>query len=80
MTEQERFFEILTPIAVVLLAVGTIFVLGMIAEKNINRQTKYEYYTLDGEQGYSYHCEVKEKVQCEVEGNMIEVSQFSEAE
>ena len=79
MTKQERLFESLATIAVVLLAIGTIFVLGMITEKNINQQTKYEYY-LNGEQGYSYHCEVKEKVQCEVDGNMIEVSQFSEAE
>ena len=63
-------------VVVVILA---IFILGMITEKNINQQTKYEYY-LNGEQGYSYHCEVKEKVQCEVDGNMIEVSQFSEAE
>lgn len=79
MTKQERLFESLATIAVVLLAIGTIFVLGMITEKNINQQTKYEYY-LNGEQGYSYHCEVKEKVQCEVDGNMIEVSQFSEVE
>ena len=79
MTKQERLFESLATIAVVLLAIGTIFVLGMITEKNINQQTKYEYY-LNGEQGYSYHCEVKEKVQCEVDGNMIEVAQFSEAE
>lgn len=67
---------IATMISAVILA---IFVLGMITEKNINQQTKYEYY-LNGEQGYSYHCEVKEKVQCEVDGNMIEVSQFSEVE
>ena len=67
---------IATMISAVILA---IFVLGMITEKNINQQTKYEYY-LNGEQGYSYHCEVKEKVQCEVDGNMIEVAQFSEAE
>lgn len=55
-----------------------IFVLGMITEKIMNQQTKYEYY-IDNEKGYSYHCEAKEKVQCEVDGNMIEVDQFSEA-
>lgn len=67
---------IATMISAVILA---IFILGMITEKITNQRTKYEYY-LNGEQGYSYHCEVKEKVQCEVDGNMIEVSQFSEVE
>lgn len=67
---------IATMISAVILA---IFVLGMLTEKITNQRTKYEYY-LNGEQGYSYHCEVKEKVQCEVDGNMIEVSQFSEVE
>ncbi len=71
--------DITLAIVIIILMSFGIFVLGMITEKNINQQTKYEYY-LNGEQGYSYHCEVKEKVQCEVDGNMIEVSQFSEVE
>ena len=82
MTKQERLFESLATIAVVLLAIGTIFVLGMITEKNINQQTKYESYSLDGEKGYTYKCESSEEkgARCEIDGNMIEVAQSSEVE
>lgn len=62
-------------VATIILA---IFILGMLTEKNINHQAKYEYYTKDGEKGTTYKCEVKEKAQCEIDGNMIEVAQFSE--
>lgn len=68
---------IATMISAIILA---IFVLGMLTEKNINHQTKYEYYTKNGEKGTTYKCEFKESAKCEVDGNMIEVSQFSEVE
>lgn len=80
MTKQEKVFEFQTTLAVVLLAIGTIFILGMITEKLTNQRTKYEYYTKDGEKGTTYKCEFKESAKCEVDGNMIEVSQFSEVE
>lgn len=82
MTKQEKVFEFQTTLAVVLLAIGTIFILGMITGKSMKHQTKYEYYTKDGEKGTTYKCESSEEkgARCEINGNMIEVSQFSEVE
>ena len=67
---------IATMISAVILA---IFVLGMLTEKITNQRTKYEYY-LNGEQGYSYHCEADNEngARCEIDGNLIKVDQFDE--
>lgn len=72
--------DITLAIVIIILMSFGIFVLGMLTEKNINQQTKYEYYTKNGEKGTTYKCEFKESAKCEVDGNMIEVSQFSEVE
>lgn len=79
----EKLLKILSGVLVTILTSFALFVISLLiilAIKITNSRTKYEFYSLDGEKGYSYHCEVKEKVQCEVDGNMIEVSQFSEVE
>lgn len=72
-------FVIAVMVAAIILA---IFILGMITEKSIRHQIRYEYYTKDGEKGNTYKCEASEEkgARCEIDGNMIEVSQFSEAE
>lgn len=40
---------------------------------------KYEYYTFSGEKGISDKCETKQSLECEIDGKMTEVYQFSEA-
>lgn len=66
-------------VATIILA---IFILGMITGKSMKHQIRYEYYTKDGEKGTTYKCESSEEkgARCEINGNMIEVSQFSEVE
>lgn len=82
--ELNKYLEkILSGVLVAILIAFALFVISLLiilVIKITNSRIKYEFYSLDGEQGYSYHCEVKEKIQCEVDGNMIEVAQFSEVE
>ena len=63
-------------VATIILA---IFVLGVMTEKITNQRTKYEYY-LNGEKGYSYHCESDKEngARCSIDGNLIQVDQFSD--
>lgn len=55
-----------------------VFVAGLLLALHF-KSKKYEYYTFSGEKGISNRCEVKQSLECEVGGKMIEVQQFSEA-
>lgn len=72
--------DITLAIVIIILMSFGIFVLGMITENLTNQRTKYEFYSLDGEKGYSYHCEADNEngARCEIDGNLIKVDQFDE--
>lgn len=55
-----------------------VFVAGLLLALHF-KPKKYEYYTFSGEKGISNKCEVKQSLECEINGKMTEVYQFSEA-
>lgn len=62
-----------------LILVGVlIVVLIILGFKNSNRK-EYEFYDLEGKYGTSSNCTNKELVECEINGVMVVVSQYSEA-
>lgn len=54
-----------------------IFVVGLLLTLHF-KPKKYEYYTFNGEKSISNKCEVKQSLECEIDGKMVEVYQFSE--
>lgn len=60
-------------ILVGVLAVG-LMILGF---KNSSRK-EYEFYDLEGKYGTSSNCSNKELIECEIDGVMVEVAQYSE--
>ena len=54
-----------------------LFVAGLLIAMHF-KPKKYEYYTFPGEKGISDRCEAKQKLECKIDGKMVEVYQFSE--
>lgn len=55
-----------------------LFVTGLLLALHF-KSKKYEYYTFSGEKGISDRCELKQNLECKIDGKMKEVYQFSEA-
>lgn len=55
-----------------------VFVAGLLLALHF-KPKKYEYYTFSGEKGISDRCELKQNLECKIDGKMKEVYQFSEA-
>lgn len=54
-----------------------LFVAGLLLALRF-KPKKYEYYTFSGEKGISDRCEIKQRLECEIDSKMVEVYQFSE--
>ena len=61
----------------VVAALLILFVTGLLIALHF-KPKKYEYYTFSGEKGISDRCEVKQSLECKIDGKMVEVYQFSE--
>ena len=61
----------------VVAALLILFVTGLLIAMHF-KPKKYEYYTFSGEKGISDRCEIKQSLECEIDGKMVEVYQFSE--
>ncbi len=62
----------------VVAALLILFVTGLLIAMHF-KPKKYEYYTFSSEKGISDRCEIKQSLECEIDGKMTEVYQFSEA-
>ena len=61
----------------VVAALLILFVTGLLIAMHF-KPKKYEYFTFSGEKGISDRCEIKQRLECKIDGKMTEVYQFSE--
>lgn len=60
---------------IVMIIFVIVAIVGLVMADNYTKI--YEYYTLEDDKGYSRKCEAKDILECEIDGAMVEVKQFS---